>query len=102
MLPLTFILIVTATLDGLNAERAAARIQRAQYCAAVEQRAQRREIERVPPMATADVKAARDLSGEERARLRQALERLGRCATGKLVYDRAAGFYVPKQREGCR
>ncbi|MCL5745318.1 MAG: hypothetical protein M1541_15560 [Acidobacteria bacterium] len=102
MLPLTFILLAAAAADHADAQRAALRIQQAQYCAAVERRAQHREVERVQPMATADVKPTRDLSGEERAQLRQALEWLARCATGNLVYDHASGFYVPEQREGCR
>jgi hypothetical protein len=102
MLPLTFILMAAATLDGLDAERAAARIHQAQYCAAVERRAQHREIERVQPMATVEVKPTRGLSDEERTQFRRALDRLARCATGKLVYNRAAGFYVLDQRQGCR
>lgn len=55
MLPLTFILLAAAALDRVDEERAATRIQQAQYCAAVEQRAQHREVERIQPMATADV-----------------------------------------------
>jgi hypothetical protein len=102
MLPLTFILLAAGALDRVDAERAAARIQQAQYCAAVERRAQHREIEQLQPMATADVKPAHDLSDDERSQLRQALARLARCATGKLAYDPAAGFYVPQQKEGCR
>ncbi len=102
MSPLTLILLAAAALDHVEAERAADRIKQAQYCAALERRAQHREIERVQPMATADVKSASGFSDEERAQLRQALERLARCATGKLVHDRAAGFYVPEQKEGCR
>ena len=102
MLSLTFILLAAAMVDHVDAERAAARIQQAQYRAAVERRAQHREIERVQSVTTADVKAAHDLSDAERAQLRQGLERLARCATGKMVYDRAAGFYVPERKEGCR
>jgi len=99
MLPLTFILLAAATPGSVDAQRAAARIQQAQCCAAVERRAQHREIGRVQPMAAAP---GRDLSDDERSQLREALERLVRCATGKLVYDRAAGFYVLQQKEDCR
>jgi hypothetical protein len=102
MLPLTFILLAAGALDRVDAERAGARIQEAQYCSAVERRAQHREIDRVQPTAAAHPTTGRDLSDDERSQLRQALARLARCATGKLAYDPAAGFYVPQQKEGCR
>jgi cell division protein FtsB len=103
MSPLTLILLAAAVLDQVDAQRAADRIRRVLYCAAAERRAQHRELERIQPMAPAEVKPVRDLSGEESAQLRQAqaLDRLAR-ATGKLVYDRAVGFYVPQHKEDCR
>lgn len=44
------ILAIAAASDQANAQRAAERIHHAQYCAAVEQRAQHRDIERVQPV----------------------------------------------------
>lgn len=46
---LTLVTFAASVLQQKEAERAAERIQQAQYCAAVEQRAQNREIERVQP-----------------------------------------------------
>jgi hypothetical protein len=102
MFPLTFILLAAATPGSVDAQGAGARIQEAQYCPAVERRAQHREIERVQPTAAAHPTPGRDLSDDDRSQLRQALARLARCTTGKLAYDLAAGFYVPQQKEGCR
>ena len=102
MSPLTVVMFAASIVEQVEAQRAAERIQEAQYCAAVERGAQHRGIERVPPVAMDDVKVARGLSDEERRRLREALDRLARCSTGRLVHDRVAGFYVPEQKEGCR
>lgn len=85
MSPLTLILLAAAALDHVEAERAAERIQRARYCAAVERRAQHREVDRVQPLATADVKSARGFSDEERDQIAP-----GPRAAGALR-DRQAG-----------
>jgi len=50
MTVLVALLAIAAASDEANAQRAAERIHQAQYCAAVEQRAQHRDIERVQPV----------------------------------------------------
>ncbi len=49
-MPLTAILLALSALQQAEGQRAAARIQQARYCAAVEVRAQHREVERVQPV----------------------------------------------------
>lgn len=102
MSPLTLLLLAAAAMDHVEAQRAAERIRQAQCCAAVERRAQYREIDPLPPVAEEGSKPNRGLSNQERAQLRQALERLARCSTSKLIYDQAAGFYAPELKVGCR
>ena len=48
-----------------------------------------------------DIKPPRELSEQERAALKQALDRTARCATGGLIYDPEIGLYVPEFRRGC-
>lgn len=82
-------------------ERAAERIQQAQYRAAVEQRAEHREVARVQPAASAD-EPPRPLSDEEQAQVRAALDSPAQCSTRKLVRDAATGLYLPRPRKNCR
>jgi hypothetical protein len=42
--------------------------------------------------------AARELSAGERRELRTAVERMARCATGRLRSDADAGWYIPEQK----
>ena len=100
MSTLTIVILAASIMEQMEVQCAAQRIQQAQYCAAVDRRAQHREIERQP--AAQDLKPARGLTDLERAQLREALELLARCSTGKLVRDQVSGFYVPEQKEGCR
>ena len=43
---------------------------------------------------------AHDLTTEERRELQTAVERMARCATGKLRPDADSGWYVPEQKAG--
>ena len=98
----TLLIFAAFILQSVEAERAAERIQQARYCAAVERRAQYREVEIVQQVATEDVKPALDLSSPDQTRLREALDRLARCSTRKLVYDPVVRFYVPQRKKGCQ
>jgi hypothetical protein len=60
------------------------------------------EVEVVAPAASEDVEPAPELSGQERAEMREALDRFARCSSRKLVYDAAAGLYLPRQKKGCQ
>ena len=42
--------------------------------------------------------AARELSAGERRELRTAVERMARCATGRLRADADSGWYIPEQK----
>lgn len=41
--------------------------------------------------------SARQLSSRERRELRTAVERMARCATGKVQLDAETGWYIPEQ-----
>jgi hypothetical protein len=45
---------------------------------------------------------APQLDAGERLRLRQALDRIARCSTGKLAKHTDGGFYIPEQKANCR
>lgn len=47
-------------------------------------------------------KPRRELSDKERAEVREVVERIARCSTGKLHLDPASGFYVPKMKPDCK
>jgi hypothetical protein len=42
------------------------------------------------------------LNPDEQAQLRAALDRMARCATGRLMYDQGSGFYLPEQKANCK
>jgi hypothetical protein len=44
----------------------------------------------------------RRVDNGEPAAFRAALDRIARCSTGKLAYDRTSGFYLPEQKADCK
>lgn len=98
MPPSTLILLALSVLGRTEAQRAAERIRQAQYCAAVERRAEHREVERVRPEVTVDVKAARDISDNERRK--SATLSTGWRAARRVGWStpKPAGCWVPEQR----
>ena len=96
------LLFTAVVLQTTEAQSAADRILQAQYCAAVERRAQHREFEPVSPSAQDVQPSPRVLSDQERNQLQKALDRFTRCYSGKLVYNPSTGLYLPKAKKRCR
>jgi len=101
------LLFTAVVLQSAEAQSAADRILQAQYCAAVERRAQHREFEIVPPPPAQNVQqdmqpSPRGLSDQERNQLQKALDRFTRCSSGKLVSDPSTGLHLPKAKKRCR
>lgn len=59
-------------------------------------------LERNPPAtARPQLKQLPALSAQERAALEKAMDDLAPCLTGRLLFDRASGIYVPEYRPNC-
>ena len=65
------LVLFAAAMQHAAVERAAARIELAQYCAAVERRAQHREVDRVQPVSILEPELARAQHLRDLARLVQ-------------------------------
>jgi hypothetical protein len=110
-------LLAASLLPQMEAQRAAERIQQAHFQpqldalaaqalaqdayqqAAVARALQEGTVHPAPPVALAPPAPA--LSPVDQAELRALLERGARCVTGRVVYDRESGFWVPAFRPNC-
>ena len=53
------------------------------------------------PLSVQEVEAEKKLSPEDKKCLRAAAERMARCSTGNIRFDRASGLYIPETRKDC-